>query len=311
MTRKMSDRQHAQRKRERAIKMLRDTGMNDAEIETELGEPITGDESEPIIEAEIVDETDLSKDEAIEDGPRHLPAVIPKPPPDSNEKVGRDWSKSAVPERRCVRVKLNGEQCKNAAIKGSTVCRYHGGAAKHVQAAARARLENATDRLAKELLGMAIDPDVAESVKLRAIESALDRGGLKAPNEVVVSAGAQSGFDEVFDGIYSGPRSGYVDTQRESIGIGDHQPPTAPVDDTREPSEPVSRGYGEPDYTGPAAPQADEQRERRQTQRPARPNRYAALTDEQALDLVNTENARNRADPPPPRPMRALPPGRY
>ena len=37
----------------------------------------------------------------------------------------RDWSISDVPERQCTAHKRNGDRCKNAAIRGGTVCGYH------------------------------------------------------------------------------------------------------------------------------------------------------------------------------------------
>jgi hypothetical protein len=73
------------------------------------------------------------------------------------------WSKSAVPERRCKAHKKDGSQCLNAAIKGGTVCRYHGGASKFVRQAARARLDNAADLMAKELLGIAVNGDRSQT----------------------------------------------------------------------------------------------------------------------------------------------------
>ena len=218
--------------RERALKMLRESGMSDAEIEAELGFPIESSndavpaftvDSEGIIDAEVVSEDELSKAEGIGGGERpaiHLPATIPAEPRESNEHNKRDWSKSSVPARRCCAHKKDGSQCKNAAILGSTVCRYHGGASKHVKAAARARLENAADRMAKELLGMAIDPDVSDSVKLAAIRDALDRSGLKAPNEVALSQGDSKPYDEIFDSIVAGPR----DESRRARGYEDPIP---------------------------------------------------------------------------------------
>ncbi|MGV0774535.1 hypothetical protein [Mycolicibacterium elephantis] len=90
-------------------------------------------------------------------------------------------------KRRCTGHKKTGERCGNYAIRGGYVCNYHGGKAKQVRAKARQRLENAADRLAKELLRMALDADVENKVKLAAIRDALDRGGLKVGEQVEIS----------------------------------------------------------------------------------------------------------------------------
>jgi hypothetical protein len=55
--------------------------------------------------------------------------------------------------------------CKNAAIRGSNVCGYHGGNAPAVKAKARSRLEMPSDRLARQLQNMTTDPSVADPVK--------------------------------------------------------------------------------------------------------------------------------------------------
>ena len=179
---------------------------------------------------------------------------------------------------------------------GSTVCRYHGGASKHVKAAARARIENATDRLAKELLGMAIDPAMAPPVKLAAIKDALDRGGLKAPNEVVLSQGS-SPYEEIFDEIAAGPRDesraarGY-DSIPNTVDSHDDSPAygyPAPGDPTPAPATP------------PSAPRSTETDERRRRDRS--PHRSAHITGEATYQVANATAAAMGT-------LRALPPGR-
>jgi hypothetical protein len=312
----------AKRKRARAIQMLRSTGMTDAEIERELakhGLSTTRNESDAqIIDAEIVSEESSSNDEAMIEPVAHLPAVILNPSRSPNEQDGgRDWSKSSVPQRRCKAHKKDGEQCKNAALRGATVCRYHGGAAKHVKMAARARLENATDRLAKELLGMAIDPTATPAVKLAAIRDALDRGGLRPPNEVVLSQGSTA-FDEVFDGIYSGPADEYLTDSSDSQDDSAYSPP--PDDSAEDGTYQANSSHCESQPAsvdgdaGNAREWFDRPRRQRDCDRPAstqpserergdRYHRRSFLTGEDAIAEANRANAEIGA-------LRALPPGR-
>ncbi|MCX6955333.1 MAG: hypothetical protein NTV51_24530 [Verrucomicrobia bacterium] len=110
-----------------------------------------------------------------------------------------------TPEQRCQGHKKNGDQCKLPPILGATVCRQHGGAAPHIKAAAKARLENAADRVARQLLGMAEDPDMAPAVKLAAIKDVLDRGGLGARAALDVTHEIPL-WQQVLDCVYRGPR---------------------------------------------------------------------------------------------------------
>ena len=64
----------------------------------------------------------------------------------------------------------------------------------------------ASDRLARQLLSMTSDPNVADPVKLAAIKDALDRSGLAAKNAVSVEVGISKPFERVFDSIMAGPR---------------------------------------------------------------------------------------------------------
>ncbi|RFZ35141.1 hypothetical protein DAVIS_04691 [Mycobacterium marinum] len=136
---------------------------------------------------------------------------------------GRDWSRSPVPHRQCVGHKKNGERCKNAAILGGTVCKFHGGASKHVRNAARVRLANAADRLARELLKMATDDNVSDAVKLNAIRDALDRGGVGVKAEIELTAKPYETLVDQIETMQGGSRA----ESRRARGIPDDTPALA------------------------------------------------------------------------------------
>jgi len=81
------------------------------------------------------------------------------------------------------------------------VCSYHGGNSPQVKHKARQRLEEASDRLALELLNMATDPTVSESVRLSAIKDALDRGGVSAKSAVDIEVGPPKPWEQIIDGF--------------------------------------------------------------------------------------------------------------
>jgi len=133
--------------------------------------------------------------------------------------------------KRCNARKGNGNPCRKFAIIGSTVCREHGGAAKQVVNAARIRLRNAAELMAKELLKMATDDNISDATKLKAITEALDRGGVSAKTEIELTA---KPYETVFEAMETGgSRSEY----RKSHSIQDNSDdtqPTALVDNIRE-----------------------------------------------------------------------------
>lgn len=89
-----------------------------------------------------------------------------------------------VPVGRCSATNRQGNRCGQAAIPGGFVCRFHGGSAPQVRAAARRRLmalaPKALDTIAKLL-----DAE-SESVRYRASADLLDRLGLSAAQEHVL-----------------------------------------------------------------------------------------------------------------------------
>ena len=72
------------------------------------------------------------------------------------------------------------------------MCTHHGGSAPAVKAKARQRIEDAANRMAKELLGTATGAE-SEAVRLAAIKDALDRAGLVAPKTVDVAIAPNRG----------------------------------------------------------------------------------------------------------------------
>ncbi|WP_461418311.1 hypothetical protein [Gordonia sp. GN26] len=108
------------------------------------------------------------------------------------------------PDRVCTARKTNGQPCTRIAIAGGNVCPAHGGLAPHIQAKARARLQSAADRMAKELLKIAVSDDAPDNVKLAAIRDALDRAGLSSRTAVEVEVGPSKGFEQVLEAMVTG-----------------------------------------------------------------------------------------------------------
>ncbi len=124
-------------------------------------------------------------------------------------KWSEQWWANAKPEvqaHRCTAHRKNGDRCKRAAINGGRVCTHHGGSAPAVKAKARQRIEDAADRMARQLLKMAVDENVSDAVKLAALRDALDRAGLSARTAVSVEVGRRP-FEAIFDAITAGSRA--------------------------------------------------------------------------------------------------------
>jgi hypothetical protein len=109
-------------------------------------------------------------------------------------------TRKPVSKNRCKAHRKNGEQCKKASLIGQSVCRVHGGAARQCVNAARVRLQNAADKMARELLGIATDTTVPEGVRLAAVKDALDRAGLKPVTAVDLEVSTKP-WESVFEGI--------------------------------------------------------------------------------------------------------------
>ncbi|WP_131822133.1 hypothetical protein [Mycobacteroides saopaulense] len=124
------------------------------------------------------------------------------------EATGR-WKNARHPERRCVAHKKNGDRCGHPARRGTTVCDFHGAKAGHVRRKAKQRLEEAADRMARQLLGMATNDDVSDSVKLAAIRDALDRAGVSTKSELELSVKEPKPYEQIFAGMAAQTREQY------------------------------------------------------------------------------------------------------
>lgn len=90
-----------------------------------------------------------------------------------------------VPDGRCTATARGRHQgrCKQPAVPGATVCRFHGGAAPQVIAAARLRCLMAADAVMAKLIKAVDEKDAPLSARVQAMNSLLglapkpERGG--------------------------------------------------------------------------------------------------------------------------------------
>jgi hypothetical protein len=162
--------------------------------------------------------------------------------------------------------------------------------------------------MAKHLLDLAIDAE-SENVQLSAVNSALDRAGLKPSNEVVLSQG--KAYDEILEDLEFGTMTraesrrarGVEELQPEPLGHNE-----SGLSDCRDcHADSAMSEQGERDRAYPAAPTADDGPSAAQPPR-ARPKRAREarsaphIQGEDAIRIANQVNAAIGA-------LRALPPG--
>lgn len=82
-------------------------------------------------------------------------------------------------ERKCKAVKRNGEPCKSFAIRGGTVCVYHGGASPQVKKAAQKRLLAMVEPSIIRLEAL-VHQDLHLPTSLAAVRTVLERAGDEA-----------------------------------------------------------------------------------------------------------------------------------
>lgn len=117
-------------------------------------------------------------------------------------KYSEEWWASRTPEvaaRRCRGHRRNGDRCAKVAMEAQTVCGTHGGRAPQAKRKAKQRIDEAQDRMAKHLLGIA-DSGESETNRLQAIKHALALGGFNPKTAVDVSI-EQRPFEDVLNDI--------------------------------------------------------------------------------------------------------------
>ena len=104
----------------------------------------------------------------------------------------KDGDNSVDPRRCSARSRQSGKRCKNSSILGGRICRFHGGAAPHVQQKAAERLL-ALEHPALDVFKRVLEDDEAHpehrALAIRVAESVLDRTGHKQPKKLEIESG--------------------------------------------------------------------------------------------------------------------------
>ncbi len=101
------------------------------------------------------------------------------------------------PHQRCTARNQAGGQCKNPAVPGATVCRFHGGAAPQVQEAAQRRIAIAEARQAAVTLGLLIDISPEQAL----LDEVQRCAGMVAFYQARVEEIADAGFNSLVFGL--------------------------------------------------------------------------------------------------------------
>lgn len=151
-----------------------------------------------------VTDAPLPPDDAV---PSKSPSAGKTSPAEQGLEVPMGWKPTAsepVPVVRCTgTASTTGERCRRWSLRGTTVCRKHGGQLQNVRDHADAVVESA--RL--QLMGMADDAvdvlyelmqaGVADAVRMKAVENVLNRSGIKDAIEVHVEHSNQSAVEDI------------------------------------------------------------------------------------------------------------------
>lgn len=94
--------------------------------------------------------------------------------------------------------------CYNWPMKGMSVCLFHGGGVKRVKMKAVERLASALDAVTGALVKIAMDERVPAKDRISAINSIMDRVGVRGGMEVDIK---DPGYLDVLKGLFEGKKS--------------------------------------------------------------------------------------------------------
>lgn len=148
-------------------------------------------------------------------------------------KYSEEWWASRSPEiraRRCRGHNGEHEPCRKVAMEAQQVCRTHGGAAPQAKRKARQRLEEAQDRMARILLGIAEGAE-SEAVKLAAVKHVLAIGGISEKHAVAVEVELKP-YEELMSNLQGiSPISRAESRERRGLpALAGPTDPDAPID---------------------------------------------------------------------------------
>ncbi|WP_157553818.1 HGGxSTG domain-containing protein [Microbacterium hominis] len=109
------------------------------------------------------------------------------------------WRDGRSPAVTCSARTVSGQPCKRPPIKGSNVCRAHGGAAPQVRAKAQVRILMSADAAAAKLIEMIHSKKVDDRTKLLAVKDLLDRANLSGTQSIEVGVTKRDFSDVVSD----------------------------------------------------------------------------------------------------------------
>lgn len=137
------------------------------------------------------------------------------------------WKDGRKPAVTCSARTTAGFPCKRPPIKGSNVCRAHGGAAPQVRAAAQVRILMSADAAAAKLIEMIHSKKVADNVKLAAVRDLLDRANLSGTQNIEVGVTKRS-FEDVTSDVVMDLFMGDMDIVDAEVIEEDDNSPLVP-----------------------------------------------------------------------------------